>query len=81
MNELQLRLAVLLALNGNPPGAMVVLGIECSTFVSINRGTSWRDDLNPWGNPGAPSVQAANMSTSRQGCEAGNAQACMGEST
>ena len=55
-------------MNGNPAGAMAVLGIECSTFVSINRGTSWRDELNPWGNPGAPSVQAANMSTSRQGC-------------
>ena len=45
---------------------MAILGIECSTFVPVNKGTSKRDELNPWGNVLAPSVLAANMASSRQ---------------
>ena len=61
----QLRLAVMMALSGNAQGALGILGIECSTFVSINRGTSKRDELFPWGNTSAPSVASANKATSR----------------
>ena len=60
-----LRLAVLMALNGSKLGALVALGIECSTFVAINKGTSKRDAFNGWGNPLMPSVAAANKATSR----------------
>ena len=61
-----LRLAVLLCLSGSPLGALAVLGVECSTFVPVNKGTSKRDELNPWGNVLAASVAAASRSTSRQ---------------
>ena len=59
------RLAVALCLCGSPEGAIAVLGVECSTFVSINKGTNRRDAVNPWGNIAAPSVASANKSTSR----------------
>ena len=61
-----LRLAVMMILSGSPAGAISMLGIECSTFVSMSRGSTKRDELNPWGNVSAPSVAAANKATSRQ---------------
>ena len=63
---MKLRLAVLIALSGSPSGALVALGVECSTFVAINKGTSRRDAFNPWGDPSRPSVEQANKATSRQ---------------
>ncbi|CAE7206912.1 unnamed protein product [Symbiodinium natans] len=59
-------LAVMMILSGSPAGAISMLGIECSTFVSMSRGSTKRDELNPWGNVSAPSVAAANKATSRQ---------------
>ena len=53
-------------LSGSPKGALAIMGIECSTFVAINRGTSQRSQFMPYGNIHAPSVAAANMATSRQ---------------
>ena len=55
-----------MALAGSPLGAIAVMGIECSTFVSINKGTSKRDELNPMGDTDVDSVEEANMATSRQ---------------
>ena len=49
----------------NTVGATIVMGIECSTYVLINRGTSKRSHLLPMGNTAMPSVACANMFTSR----------------
>ena len=54
-----------MALAGSPEGAIAVVGIECSTFVSMNKGTSKRDELNPLGDTNLPSVEQANMATTR----------------
>ena len=49
---------------GNPEGAFAAIGIECSSFVLINSGTSGRCPFNGWGDVLKP-VQCANMGTSR----------------
>ena len=54
-----------MVLSGNPIGALVVMGIECSTFVAINKGSSKRDEFMPWGDTEQQSVTDANMGTSR----------------
>ena len=60
----------MMALSGDVDyGALAALGIECSTYVSINRGTSGRDALFPYGNTAHKSVRDANTATSRQGIE------------
>ena len=53
-------------LSGSFEGAIAVLGIECSTFVQMNRGTSKRSELLPWGDTTVDSVYEANMATSRR---------------
>ena len=55
-----------MVLSGTESGAAAVLGVECSTFVAVNRGTSKRSEINPYGDPNVRSVAAANMSTSRR---------------
>ena len=45
--------------------AILVLGICCSTYVAVNRGTSLRSEFIPMGNPTASSVYKANKLTSR----------------
>ena len=56
----------MMCLAGSPSTALAILGVECSTFVAINKGTSRRDELNPWGDPiRSPAAAAANKSTSR----------------
>ena len=52
-------------LSGSFEGAIAVLGIECSTFVEVNRGCSKRSELLPWGDEEVDSVYEANQSTSR----------------
>ena len=59
-----------MALCGCDSGALAALGVECSTFVAINKGTSKRDMFNPWGDDSKPSVQQANQATSRQSTRA-----------
>ena len=63
----QLRLAIQMILSGDPEGALAVLGVECSIFVAINKGTHKRDELMPFGDCSMPSVIEANKGTSRQG--------------
>ncbi|CAE7814559.1 unnamed protein product [Symbiodinium sp. CCMP2592] len=58
-------LAVLMVLSGSVEGAIAVLGIECSTFVEVNRGSSKRSELLPWGDEEVSSVYEANQATSR----------------
>ena len=53
-------------LSGSLEGAIAVLGVECSTFVHVNRGTSKRSELLPWGDTMVDSVYEANMATSRR---------------
>ena len=62
---MQPRLAVLMVLSGSPEKAIAVLGVECSTFVQINRGTSKRSEVLPWGDLEVESVSEANEATSR----------------
>ena len=54
-----------MVLAGKPDRTLAVLGVECSTYVSINRGTSKRDELNPCGDTSVRSVRLANQATSR----------------
>ena len=46
--------------------ALIVLGVECSTFVFINAGTSRRSALTPMGDSCRPSVSNANRYASRR---------------
>ena len=52
-------------LSGSAQGAIAILGIECSTFVGINKGSSKRSELLPWGDWEVDSVSDANEATSR----------------
>ena len=47
-------------------GALVLLGVECSTFVLVNRGTSKRSELLPMGFRLHPSVEGANKFAARR---------------
>lgn len=42
-----------------------MVGLLCSTWVSVNAGTSHRDVLTPMGHPEYQSVAAGNQMTSR----------------
>ena len=46
---------------------LALVGVLCSTWVSVNVGTSQRDVLTPMGHPEYPSVQSANTMVSRLG--------------
>ena len=61
------RLAVMMMMCVDPAGAAIFLGIECSTFVLMNRGTSKRSALLPMGDTSVKSVLRANSFTSRHG--------------
>lgn len=61
-----LRLALLTILNCQMDNCLVLVGLLCSSFVSINRGTNRRFPFAPLGNEQAPSVRTGNMLTSRQ---------------
>ena len=58
-----------MVLAGKPEGALLLMGIECSTFVAISKGTHRRDALLPWGDELKPSVVDANVGTSRWGLQ------------
>ena len=59
------RLAVMMMMCVDPAGAAIFLGIECSTFVLMNRGTSKRSAWLPMGDTSVKSVLRANSYTSR----------------
>ena len=61
----ELRLAVSMVLAAYR--AFIVLGVECSTFVFMNSGTSKRSWATPMGHTVRASVQAANQYASRRG--------------
>ena len=54
----------MLILNGKAD-LVTVWGICCSTWVSVNRGASGRNEFLPMGNPQQPSVRSANKLVSR----------------
>ena len=62
-----LRLAILMLLCGHPEGAVVCLGIECSTFVFMSSASTRRTCLTPMGNRTSSRVEGANKYTSRWG--------------
>ena len=45
--------------------ALLVLGVECSTFIFMNAGTSRRSVLMPMGDTAVRSVRNANKYASR----------------
>ena len=63
------RLHLALLLQAKFRDAILVLGLCCSTYVAVNRGTSLRSEFLPTGNPTAPSVYKANKLTSRWGSQ------------
>jgi hypothetical protein len=60
-----LRLALVAALQCVPGGTMVLAGTLCSSWVTINSGTSGRTFLNPMGNLQQQSVRYGNAMVSR----------------
>ena len=60
------RLAIMLVLSANSAAALLAtLGVLCSSWVAINRGTSKRTWLNPEGDCTYMSVIRSNMLTAR----------------
>ncbi|CAE7450704.1 unnamed protein product [Symbiodinium pilosum] len=57
-------LAMATMLNGRPD-ALVFLGMKCSSFSAVNRGTSGRSIICGLGNMAYKSVQEANLMLSR----------------
>ena len=66
----ELSLAIVSILNCSYDDFIVVLGVQCSSWVSMNAGTSQRDWLVPMGNEAHESVRASNLMVSR--CRAMN---------
>ena len=48
--------------------ALICLGVECSTFIFMNAGTSRRSYVTPMGDSAKTSVYAANKYASRSAC-------------
>lgn len=65
--KVDLRLVILAVIHSAFENLVTLMGIQCSSWVQVNSGTSQRDILNPMGRVGIPSVDAANLMTSRQG--------------
>ena len=61
------RLALLMVLAAHQDGGVVPLGVECSTYVFMSRGTTKRSVLLPMGYTVLPKIAAANMYASRKG--------------
>ena len=62
---LQLRLAILMVLQGKSPGMLVCLGPVCSSWSIVNRATSQRDELTPLGNTRSTKVIQGNRMIAR----------------
>ena len=60
-----LRLHCALIMQSKPEDMILLLGICCSTYVAVNRGTNKRCIFLPRGNPVAMSVYRANKLTGR----------------
>ena len=61
------RLHCLLVMHGKIGEALGILRVPCSTWVAVNRGTSWRTVFNALGNLCCMSVYKANKCTARIG--------------
>ena len=63
--ERDLRLAILAALRGRYGSMLAMLGVCCSSWVAISRGSSHRSFLNPMGYTGYEAVRLANLMAAR----------------
>jgi hypothetical protein len=61
-----LRLAIMMILKCKPENFVVMLGVLCSTWVAINRGSSGRSWLCPMGNGASEAAANGNIMVSRQ---------------
>ena len=57
----------MLCLAGCPGKALYVIGVVCSSWSSVNLGTSQRDEMTPLGNTNIPSIRAGNLMVARSG--------------
>lgn len=62
---MSLRLALLAILHGKDRELVLVIGLVCSTWVSICRGSSLRNWVHAMGDPASTAIQEANLMTSR----------------
>ena len=60
------RLALVAILNCRMDGSLVLIGLLCSSFVAINRGTNRRFPFNPLGDTGVEGVRIGNLLTTRR---------------
>ena len=60
------RLAIVMLLKCKPENFVTILGVLCSTWVSINQGTSGRSWLCPMGNGASEAARLGNIMVSRQ---------------
>ena len=63
----QLRLALTVALEGKFGQLLCMLGVCCSSWVAISRGSSHRSFINPQGYTGYRAVNVANRMAARTG--------------
>lgn len=66
-NGNDLRLILYTLINSSFGDLLALSGVLCSTWVSINAGTSARDWLLPMGNTAHQSVKASNLMVARPG--------------
>ena len=59
------RLAILCLLHGKRQELVVVIGLVCSTWVAISRGSTLRCWIHAMGDLNSPAVRASNLMTSR----------------
>ena len=59
------RLAVATIMAGCWDDLLCTLGVCCSSWVAVNRGTSRRSEVNAMGDSSRPSVQSSNLMVSR----------------
>lgn len=63
--NLQLRLAIRCILRGDPTGFLCHFGLKCSTWSTVNVGTSCRSERSSLGNCDHESVRSGNAMASR----------------
>lgn len=66
--HIQLSLATIAILHGDPTGFLVHFGIKCSTWTPVNAGTSGRSACSSIGNTSFDSVLEGNLMASRILC-------------
>ena len=67
LSFLQFRAALIALMRGDPEGFVHWMGVLCSSWVTVSRGTTGRCLINPHGCEDVGCVRSANLMTSRLG--------------